>query len=80
MIYTFIRGGGILNSLVFSVKSSTLRVADIIINLRRSFRFFLNGTILDNRPIKISVYIFRSWASSNRITEYFDSVKSYKQI
>jgi hypothetical protein len=36
----------------------------------------LKGAILDKSPIKISVLIFLSWASSNKMIEYFVNKKS----
>lgn len=54
-IRTFITGGGDLNNLVFSVNSLKRNVADMMINFR-GFPFLrLNGVILDNKPIRISV-------------------------
>lgn len=38
----------------------------------------LRGTILDSRPISMSVYTLRSWASSITITLYFVNKKSCK--
>lgn len=69
-------GGGYLNNLLFSVKSSIRKVADMIIKRRGSFLLQRNGTILDSSPINISVKTLLSCASSTMITEYFDKVKS----
>lgn len=76
LIITFITGGGSLNSLVFSVKSSILSVADMIISLNGFPRFLLKGTIRDKRPSRMSVYTLRSWASSMMTTEYLLRRKS----
>jgi len=75
-----ITGGFTLNNLVFSTNSSIRNVADMIISFKGLLRLLRNGTILDSKPIKMSVYTLRSCASSNIITEYFVSRKSYKQV
>ena len=52
---TFKTGGlGSLKSLGFSVKSSTLRVADIIISFNGLFFFRRMGRILERMPMSMS--------------------------
>lgn len=75
---TLITGGVVLKRRGFSVKSSSLRVADMTTSFRGLPRLFLRGTIRDKRPIKMSVYTLLSCASSSMIMEYLDSRKSCK--
>ena len=59
---TLTTGGGILKSLLLVVKSSTLNVADMMINFSGESGVFFNrkGTIRDKTPMRISVKTDRS--------------------
>lgn len=72
------------NSVGLDVKSSTLRVADMMTILNglvgpfgsSRHRFSRNLATLDNTPMRTSVLTPRSCASSTTTTEYADSKKS----